>query len=239
MTLPSGITGLTNWWRSEDIPGSNGAAIASWPAVASVGGGVALAQATGGFQPLVATASIGGLTAALFDGSDDKLTATIGSLTSPFTIGVVYKKVALGSATKGLLSLTNFDMLAQYSSPLLAKGIYNNGVGFMSAVPETTSAEIFIATSNGATSRIDEGGASLAGTTGTAGTTATGTALKVGDTIFGGVPIDAYIAEIAIFNIDIGTDRAVLHAGWASKFGIAVPGVVPVASAGYLRRRAA
>lgn len=226
MALPDSITGLQHWWRGDDL-GANGGSIASWPAVATTGGGVALAQATSGSRPTVvgATSALNGAKSALFDGVDDYLAATIAAINQPLTLFAV---------VNALVDQKDLFTSAIFGAGFGAGGILHRayqyaGTATLDSDADYSAAGIFMFVASGSSSANYQGTSALHATTGTnPGTGGIGTAINVGRNINTGVlNWNGHIAELGVYDSALdSTKREILRAGLAAKYfpsGVLIP----------------
>ena len=87
---PSDLSGLTVWLKGSTLAGSNGAALPSW--ADSSGNANNFAQSTTADQPALATSGIGGLPAAVFNGTSDFLQSGNVSLGTAISAFVVFER---------------------------------------------------------------------------------------------------------------------------------------------------
>lgn len=78
---------LKLWLKADDLSLSNGNPVTNWPDAS--GNGNDASQGTSTNQPIFQTNVINGLPAVSFDGSNDYLTGTLGTLNAPFTLIIV------------------------------------------------------------------------------------------------------------------------------------------------------
>ena len=206
-TFPTEVTGLVNRWRADSIAAANGSAVASWAALT---GGVAL-TAAGTAQPTYITAGINGKPVVRFDGTTDRLDATVTDRMQPVSVMVVAKLAS--TAVSGMLY--NAEGVELY-----AEG--GRWIGWGGAALDggaaTTSASTIIFVANGASSAVNVNGTQVAGNAGSTGHNAP---INVGDYSQGGYRLGGDIAEIAVYSRALtASDITALRAYTVAQYGV-------------------
>ena len=181
---------------------------------------VALAQGTGGNKPTVVSsiAALGGMPGALFDGSNDFLSATLTAVNQPLTLFAVVNVLAdvgqMFSSTPGSGFGCGFGVGAT------ANRITQYAGSDVDSDQNYTAAGIVMFVCNGASSSDYEGTTSLHATAGSAGSNPIGTSVQVGQNVnTSALPFNGHIAELGVYSVALGsTDRETLRAYLAARY---------------------
>lgn len=175
--------------RSEAdlLTSADDTAISSW-ADAS-GNSRALAQGTGTAQPVHKVAVLNGHNVVRFDGSDDRVSATIPSTAQPFLLVLVgaLRSLTAGTAFQPISTQNTVAQVNTSDAHVLFGGASLTGP------TATTNPFVLLARFNGATGSIQVNGTLAVGNV---GTNASGTSFVVGATFAGAnpAPLDAALA---------------------------------------------
>ncbi len=188
---PTDVPSLVYRWRADSITAANGAAVASWPALA---GGVALA-ASGSAQPTYVASGINGQPTVRFNGTSTRMDANLAAFAQPVTVMAVAK---LASAS-GSHMIYNAEGVELYAEGGLWVGW---GGAELAAGATDTSPAALVFVANGASSTVNRNGTAVTGSAGTTGHNAT---VNVGDYSAGGYRLNGDVAEICVYQRALST----------------------------------
>lgn len=189
---PSSISGLVARYVADDIALTDGAAVSSWADRAATPH--AATQATGTKQPLYKTAIFNGHAAVRFDGVDDFLRSALVQA-QPDTLFVAMRSLVGASGVRSFVdgATNNAHVFRSVSN----WDIYAGGAVISGPAADST-AHVFCAVYNGASSKIRVGGGAGTGGNAGAGTLA---ALNIG---CGGdqasFPANIDVAELLVYS---------------------------------------
>jgi hypothetical protein len=221
--VPTDIASLLNEWDASDLTGSvgDGGAVSSWTDTTSA---VALAQATGGNQPLLrhSVTNLGGQPGVDFDGTDDFMTATMTNDNQATSWFFVWDDDDTSGSGQVLQSSQQIGYFSGTGPPLAT---WAGGSNLNSTLERDPGALVGIFVFNGASSviywrRLDAGAGSVSSVTGNCGSNGTGTSLRIGNHSSGSwSPFDGRIAQFARWSVAISaTDAQDLWEGALARF---------------------
>lgn len=219
---PASLPSLIGWWDMADaatITSSGSPAKASQLADKS-GAARHLVQATGTKQPTTGTRTINGQNVFLFDGSDDNMTATFGTLTDPVTILMVVQADSLAHVAIIPFDANHASNRHQtWTGSTTQWSIYEGGSIGGGAVgsADTNAVQIVsVFTSGGASTMYKNGTSIFSGNVGSS----TMTDIMVGASA-GANGWEGVIGEMVVMNASIsGSDRTAWNAYTLAKFGV-------------------
>ena len=224
------VAGVLAWYAADQItsPPASGSALSSWNDLS--GNGYTASQGTGAAQPIYQTNQLNGLPAVSFDGTDDSLSATIASLSQPFTVFAVAARIGTSTicvwSSGGSTAYFILDYTTNQAADLATSG---GGAGPALTGVAAGAYAYYSGVADGAASLSRVNGSQIA--TGNLGSTAFGTVLVLG-ALGAGSYLSGDIAEILVYpaaldSTDIDTVEAYLYDKW---FVAAVPSntVAPV-----------
>ena len=218
---------------ADDISGSDGSAVSSWPA--AYGTSWSVAQASGSKQPTLKTAFINGHNAVLFDRVDDWLATSadvttledIGTLSIVFVARQGYSAVGIGPVVSKHNSGTDGSWFAGEgggSGVFQFTTINSTPTRVNLSFAESTAWEVFVCTYDGSTMRVYINGV-LNGTTAaqTGNIRNTSHVVTVGGTLNGGFLFGGHIAEIGCVSALLTDDERESYETYlGDKYGITI-----------------
>jgi hypothetical protein len=206
-------------WRADSVTGvADGAAVASWPALA---GSVPLAQATAGNRPTYVASGIGGKPSVRFTTSAQQwLSATITAQAQPHTIVFVHKLNRTAAPNQQLWHAGNQLITTPPSYDAFGGVDLQRGT-------VTTSPTVLTWVADTASSRIVQNGV-VQGAVGSNGTAGIGTALRIGANSGGTQYADMDLSEVFVYSgAKTAADLAVTHSYVQDRYGITVADYTP------------
>lgn len=219
---------------ADDISGSDGSAVSSWPA--AYGTSWSVAQASGSKQPTLKTSFVNGHNAVLFDRVDDWMatSADVTTLEGIGTLSLVYVARPLYSGVVGIGPVVAKHNSGTDGSWFAGEANGANGIQFTTinstptrvnlVIARTVAWEVYVCTYDGSTMRVYVNGV-LQGTTAaqTGNIQNTSHVVTVGATLNGGFLFGGHIAEIGCVSALLTDDERESYETYlGDKYGITI-----------------